>query len=61
MYFAGIVVQLPFMENAFFSGPYSQLVPGADISWVISLVVTGLLYPLCCRRSDLRLAAAPRE
>ncbi|WBF44207.1 purine-cytosine permease family protein [Serratia rubidaea] len=61
VYFAGIVVQLPFMENAFFSGPYSQLVPGADISWVISLVVTGLLYPLCCRRSDLRLAAAPRE
>lgn len=52
IYFAGIVVQLPFIENAFFSGPYASMVPGVDISWIISLVVTSIAYPLFCRRSQ---------
>ncbi|WNN46409.1 MULTISPECIES: purine-cytosine permease family protein [Winslowiella] len=50
VYAGGIVVQIPFVENAFFSGPWSGLVPGANISWVISMVVTAIAYPLCCRR-----------
>ncbi|MEW7001122.1 hypothetical protein M5585_16820 [Serratia ureilytica] len=33
VYFGGIAVQVPFVENAFFSGPYANLIPGADISW----------------------------
>ncbi|ALE96169.1 NCS1 nucleoside transporter family [Serratia marcescens] len=50
VYFGGIAVQVPFVENAFFSGPYANLIPGADISWVISMVLTGIAYPLCCSR-----------
>lgn len=46
IYFGGVVVQIPFVENAFFTGPYAHLVPGADISWVISLVVTSAAYLL---------------
>lgn len=53
VYFGGIVVQIPFVENAFFTGPYAKLIPGADISWVISLVVTAIAYPLCVRRHAL--------
>ncbi|MCS3408710.1 cytosine permease [Serratia sp. AKBS12] len=50
VYFGGIVVQLPFVDNAFFAGPYANLLPGTDISWVISLVVTGIAYPLLYRK-----------
>lgn len=46
IYFGGVMVQIPFVENAFFTGPYAHLVPGADISWVISLVVTSAAYLL---------------
>lgn len=50
VYFFGIIVQIPFVENAFFSGPYAKLIPGVDISWLISLVVTSIAYPLFCRK-----------
>lgn len=50
VYFLGIVVQIPFVSNAFFSGPYANIIPGVDISWVISMVVTGIAYPLLSRR-----------
>lgn len=46
VYFLGILIQAPFVENAFFSGPYANLIPGADISWLISLVVTSIAYVL---------------
>ncbi len=46
IYFGGVLVQIPFVENAFFTGPYAHLIPGADISWVISLVVTSTAYLL---------------
>ncbi|PKH22367.1 cytosine permease [Enterobacterales bacterium CwR94] len=60
IYFVGILVQIPFMENAFFIGPYARLIPGADISWVISMVVTGVLYPLFCRR-EIGWVAQPQR
>ncbi|MFZ6111482.1 purine-cytosine permease family protein [Escherichia coli] len=45
-YFIGIVVQIPFVENAFFSGFYANIIQGVDISWIISLVVTSIVYPI---------------
>lgn len=52
VYFIGILVQIPFVENAFFAGPYAKLIPGVDISWIISLVVTSIVYPLFHRRGQ---------
>ncbi|MEG3112000.1 MULTISPECIES: cytosine permease [Pantoea] len=52
VYFCGIIVQVPFVENAFFSGPYAKLVPGANISWIIGLVITSMLYPLAHRKPN---------
>ncbi|EHC9819372.1 cytosine permease [Salmonella enterica subsp. enterica serovar Newport] len=46
VYFGGVLVQLPFVENAFYTGPRAHLVLGADISWIINLVVTFVAY-LC--------------
>lgn len=50
IYLVGIAVQVPFVENAFFSGPYANLIPGVDISWIISLVVTSLVYLMFHRK-----------
>lgn len=62
VYFVGIAVQVPFVENAFFSGPYARLFPGVDISWVISLVVTSGLYLMLHRRTQPFLVKpAPSE
>jgi len=52
IYFFGIAVQIPFIENAFFTGPYAKLVPGVDISWIISLVVTSIVYVLFHRKTE---------
>ncbi|WP_414057510.1 purine-cytosine permease family protein [Pantoea dispersa] len=49
VYFVGILVQVPFVENAFFSGPYANLIPGVDISWIISFIVTSVVYPATIR------------
>ncbi|KOC90280.1 purine-cytosine permease family protein [Winslowiella iniecta] len=63
VYFVGIIVQIPFVENAFFSGPYAKLIPGVDISWIISLIVTCIAYPLlhsrqrCFYRKNLQSKA----
>lgn len=61
VYFAGILVQVPFIENAFFSGPYAKLIPGVDISWIISLVVTSIAYPLFHRRHQPVFTVLPES
>lgn len=43
-YAVGIMAQLPFANTALFVGPYANLVPGADLSWVVGVVVTCPLY-----------------
>ncbi|CAI0721948.1 purine-cytosine permease family protein [Serratia ficaria] len=50
IYFGGVLVQVPFVENTFFTGPWAHLIPGADISWMISLVVTSAAYLYFYRR-----------
>ncbi|RPD94655.1 cytosine permease [Candidatus Pantoea deserta] len=60
IYFGGVAVQLPFVENAFFTGPYAHLIPGADISWVISLAVTSTAY-LLFHKKGARLTAPQQQ
>ncbi|KPA99407.1 MULTISPECIES: purine-cytosine permease family protein [Pseudomonas] len=43
-YFIGILVQLPFANTSLYVGPYANLVEGADLSWLVGLVVTCPLY-----------------
>lgn len=52
IYFTGIAVQIPFVKNAFFTGPWASVIPGVDISWIISLVVTSIAYPLFCHKRE---------
>lgn len=56
VYAFGILVQVPFVENFFFKGPWSSLAGGADISWLIGLVVTAVTYYLVAARGRTRRA-----
>ena len=42
IYVFGIVVQVPFMDESFFHGPWAAILGGADVSWMVGLVVTAL-------------------
>jgi nucleobase:cation symporter-1, NCS1 family len=43
-YLFSIGVQIPFMNTTFYTGPFVAKLGGADISWMIGVVVSGFLY-----------------
>lgn len=43
-YVVGIAVEIPFISTSFYTGPMVNKLGGADISWVIGLIVTTGLY-----------------
>ena len=43
-YIMGVVVQIPFMAQALYVGPIAKALDGADISWIVSLFLTSLVY-----------------
>jgi NCS1 family nucleobase:cation symporter-1 len=59
-YFIGIVVQLPFANTSLYVGPYANLVEGADLSWLVGLVVTCPLYYCLATRSQAQERKASR-
>ncbi len=40
----GIVVQIPFMNTPLYVGPISEHINGADLSWLVGLLITSPLY-----------------
>lgn len=50
VYVAGVLAQLPFIDSRFYSGPLLKYFGGADVSWIVGLLVPGLLYFLLARR-----------
>ncbi|MFE9901762.1 purine-cytosine permease family protein [Streptomyces achromogenes] len=53
VYAAGLLAQLPFLATGFYTGPLVDPLGGADISWIVGLVVPALLYRLVARRVPL--------
>jgi NCS1 family nucleobase:cation symporter-1 len=51
IYLAGIAVQVPFLSTSFFTGPLVEPLGGVDISWILGLLVPGLLYYVWGRAS----------
>ena len=44
IYAIAIAIQIPFMSTALFTGPFVAGLGGADISWIIGLIVPAILY-----------------
>ncbi|MBB5414034.1 purine-cytosine permease family protein [Paraburkholderia atlantica] len=60
IYLFGIAVQVPFMEESFFHGPWASIMGGADVSWIVGLVATAVTYYLFASNDGSRARhAAP--
>jgi len=51
IYALGIAVQVPFLAQAMYTGPATKALGGADISWIVGLLVTAALYYPYARRT----------
>jgi NCS1 family nucleobase:cation symporter-1 len=58
VYVSGVLIQLPFVDTHFYSGPMVAQLGGVDISWIVGLVVPGALYYLLARKSALTVPVA---
>ncbi|MFZ0216057.1 MAG: cytosine permease [Candidatus Dormiibacterota bacterium] len=56
-YFGGVLVEIPFINSTFFIGPLVAHLGGADISWILGLLVAGGLYYLLMTQIEPRIAA----
>ncbi len=44
IYLIGILIQMPFLATGFYTGPMVERLGDVDISWIIGLVIPGLMY-----------------
>lgn len=61
IYLIAIVAEIPFVNSAIYVGPLVHVFGGADLAWIVGLIVPGLLYLAYGRRLKRRtpVAAAP--
>ncbi|MFB7997777.1 purine-cytosine permease family protein [Streptomyces sp. NPDC056002] len=55
VYAIGLLAQLPFLATAFYTGPLVEPLGGADISWIVGLVVPAVLYWAVARRNTAHI------
>jgi NCS1 family nucleobase:cation symporter-1 len=48
-YLFGIVAQIPFLAQKLYTGPITKALGGADISWIVGLVATAVVYFVLAR------------
>ena len=53
-YFLGFLVQVPFIGSPLYTGPVAQMVGGADLSWIVGLAFTSVVYYLWARAAKSR-------
>jgi nucleobase:cation symporter-1, NCS1 family len=64
IYLIGIIVQIPFLATSFYTGPLVGRLGGVDVSWLVGLLVPGMLYYTLARASLRRAPPTlilPRE
>jgi NCS1 family nucleobase:cation symporter-1 len=52
-----VIIQIPFLAQSFYTGPLVAKLGGADISWLVGIVVTFVLYFVLIRNHGV----APKE
>jgi len=59
-YFAGFVAMIPFFSLSFYQGPVTRALHGADLSFIVGLLVSGVAYlVLCAPERNAALLAEP--
>ncbi len=51
-YAIGVVAQIPFLAQKLYTGPVTDMLGGADISWIVGIVFTAAIYYPLARRSS---------
>jgi nucleobase:cation symporter-1, NCS1 family len=51
-YVIGVLAQIPFLAQTLYTGPVTTMLGGADISWIVGLVLTAALYYPLARRTS---------
>ncbi|MBX7550344.1 cytosine permease [Streptomyces sp. NPDC048665] len=51
-YTIGVLAQLPFLSSELYTGPLVSRLGGADVSWIVGLVLPALVYRLVARRDQ---------
>lgn len=52
-YIVGVLIQIPFLDQAFYVGPLVDKLGGADVSWIVGLVVTSVIYFPWARKTNV--------
>jgi NCS1 family nucleobase:cation symporter-1 len=60
-YVLGILVQLPFVACALYTGPVARALGGIDLSWIVGLVITSPVYYWLAKRSMRAEELIPRR
>ncbi|WP_432097740.1 purine-cytosine permease family protein [Streptomyces sp. WAC 04229] len=60
VYAVGLLAQLPFLVTGFYTGPLVAPLGGADVSWIVGLVVPAVLYWWLARRTPVPGAPTPK-
>jgi NCS1 family nucleobase:cation symporter-1 len=58
-YGVGILVQLPFIASALYTGPVARAMGGMDLSWIVGLAVTSPAYYWLAKRLPAAARALP--
>jgi NCS1 family nucleobase:cation symporter-1 len=51
VYLVAVAAQIPFISSSLYTGPLVDHLGGADISWIVGLLVATVLYLACTRRT----------
>ncbi|OWJ55919.1 MULTISPECIES: purine-cytosine permease family protein [Paraburkholderia] len=50
VYCCGVLIELPFISSGFYTGPIARALAYADVSWLVGLLATGLMYFVVARK-----------
>ncbi|WP_423821521.1 cytosine permease [Salinisphaera sp. SPP-AMP-43] len=57
-YFVGLALQIPFLKTDLYTGPMVALLDDTDVSWIVGLVLTSILYYLISSKPGLGASAS---
>jgi NCS1 family nucleobase:cation symporter-1 len=51
-YVLGVIAQIPFLAQKLYTGPITEMLGGADISWIVGIAFTAAIYYPVARRTN---------
>jgi NCS1 family nucleobase:cation symporter-1 len=60
-YLAGILIQIPFMSSPLYVGPVANWLGGAEVAWLIGLIVAGGIYYFFAPAHNTRIARSAQS